>query len=210
MKKTTELKQELMTYLEKNLAPLEFKRSHQLFHRRTSTGKQILHISIIKRKTYINVVPSVEIRHDQIEKLYHLLLAEPSNLQTATIGCELGKLSGKEIRMLKIESLSNVPRAAQAVLTTFGNTGPPFFEKYSSLERIFSILKKDEIETNIYCPIPHVRAKKALVAVYLLNRKDLYDDLVEKKISYLKTINTSDTIDFLQFSVKLRKMFNPS
>jgi len=208
MKKTTNLKQELMVFLEKRLTPHEFQRSHQLFYRKTSTGKQILHVSIIRRKSYIDIVPSVEIRHNEIERLYHLLLGELPNLQTATIGCELGNLSGNGTKMLTIRELSDVPIAGEEILKTFWDVGQSFFVKYSSLERIFDVLIRDGKTAKIYCPLPDVRAKKTLIAAYLLNRKNIYDDLVDKKIIYLNTIDISYAIDFLQFAVKLKKLFS--
>jgi len=206
MVKILELKKALSDFLEKELALSGFRLSQQSFYRKASVCEQIIHIAYIKRKYEVEVKANVDIRHNELEQLYNILLDESPNTPTATVGAEFGKLLGMKTSMVwSVKDHFDVPAVGKAILTTFWEVGQPFFENYGSLEKIFDILIADDLPIQSYCPIPHIRAKKALLALYLLGLYSNYEDLVNAKIMYLTSINNPYVTDFLNFADKLKE-----
>ena len=206
MEKITELKQTILEFLQEKLALDDFRRSHHLFYRNIPTGKQILHIAFIKRNYELEIKANADIRHNELERLYNVLLGESPDTPTATIGAEFGKLLGEESSMVwSVKDASDVPLVGNAILAIFRDVVLTFFEKYGSLEKIFEILDADDAPRQSFCPIPHVRAEKALLASYLLGQYDDYDDLVNTKLGYLTSINNPYVHDFLHFADRLRE-----
>lgn len=206
MRKITDLKQALLSFLSTELASIGFRKSYQSFYRKIPIGRQILHVAFIKYKYKAESKASVEIRHDELEKLYNIILGELPNTPTATIGAEFGELLGSKSSMVwLINDTSDVPVVGTSILTAFRNVGLPFLESYASLEKIFEILDANEFPRQSFCPIPHVRAEKAIIASYLLGQHKDYDELVTAKLGYLMSINNPYINEFMDFTNKLKE-----
>ena len=210
MRKSTILSTELFDFLENKLAPKNFTRFHQSFRRKKTFGWEILHIAVGKYKNWIDIEANVEIRYNELERLYNTILSESANIPTATIGSELGRLSSGGKKYWKISDSTEIPIVGNDILTFFWNFGMKFFKDYSNLEKIFDVFVADGQPTDAYCSIPHIRAQKAVVAAYLLHREDSYFDLVVNKVSYLKGIENPYIADFLEFAFELRSKFERS
>jgi len=203
----TEVKKEMLSFLEGQFSPKEFYRSRQIFYRKVPIGKQMLHISFLKEKDEINIVVDVDIRHDELENLFSTLEKIPHNTLSASIGTELGKLSHENTIMWAVNDISNVPSIGIEIISRVSDVGWSFFEEYSSLEKIFDVLMDDKEIGQTLCSIPHVRAKKALTAAFLLQRRDFYNNIIESKTKFLESISNPYLSEFLEFAFRLKNRF---
>ncbi len=206
MAKISELKQAILDFLRQELAPSGFRPSHQTFYRKTAVGKEILHIALIKGRSEIEIKANIDIRHNELERLYNTLLGESPNTPTATIGAEFGKLLGSESSMVWIvKDISDVPIVGNSILKILWSDGLPFLEKYASLEKIFEVLDAEDPPRQSFCPIPHVRVEKALIAAYLLGKHKEYDNLINSKLVYLTSIGSPHVNHFINFANQLKE-----
>jgi hypothetical protein len=210
MDKTEQLKPGLLYIINQALVSHGFRRSHQSFFRRIPIGSQILHLAFVQHGNTVEIKANAEVRHDELEELYSDLLGEPHSFQTATVGAEFGKLAGTNSIIWTVNNLSDIPVISNKILASFWDIGWPFLETYSSLEKIFVILMADETPARDYCSIHHVRAEKALVAAFLLGRKDIYHELIDAKIAYLTKIENPYLKDFLEFVIRFKSKVEAS
>lgn len=204
MKKHLDLKKGILNSIKNELTPYSFTNSHQLFYRNNEIIRQILHIAFVNRKNGLEINPSIDICHIELEKLYSDVLGRRPTDDTATVGAELEVLAGIKNNIWIIDDKSNIQTLVQEILTKFWEYGLPFLEKYSTLESIFEVLASDDPPLRDYCVIPHIRAKKALVAAFLLRKQNTYNELIDSKISFLVRTNNPYLKDFLEFTVKFK------
>ena len=206
MSRNAELKRAILDFLKKNLAPNGFRRSDRIFYRKIPIGRQILYVAFLRGQDEINVVLNVSIRHDEIENLYSSLEDVKPNNRRATIGAELGKLSSKETMMWPVAHISDVPSIGNEILFAFWKIGWPFLTEYAVSEKILNVLLDDGPKGNTFCVLSDLRAEKALVAAYVLGKKDNYDSLIDAKLSYLLEKKNPYLKEFLEFVVKFKKL----
>jgi len=202
-------KKEFLSYLENKLKPKEFFLFGQAFLKDTPIGKEILHVAFSDYHDKIDISPTIEIRHDKIEKLYDDISGEDPDTPTATIGISLSKISMKGETNWSINNSTDISLIGDEILEHFWDYGIPVFSKYSSMKELFPVLADDQPSTNIYCIIPHLRAKKALVAAYIEGKtSNQFDDLVDRKVQYLKDIENPYLVEVLDFAFLLRRKYH--
>jgi hypothetical protein len=198
------LQRSLLDFIKNELGIHKFRQSHQSFFRSNAIGKEFFQILLGDYRDYIEIEAHVSLRHNRLEELYNIVLGESPNLETATLGADLGILAGGTKKRWEAADLADIPIVGNEILDLFWNVGIRFLEEYANLERMYDVFVTDGQPTDAYCSIPHIRAQKAVVAAYLLHREDSYFDLIVNKVSYLKGIDNPYIVDFLEFAFELR------
>jgi hypothetical protein len=201
----TDLKYGLLDYLKQEMEPYGFRKSRQSFYKRITIGRQIFHVAFIPYKYNVEINAYVDIRHEEIEKLDKIILGEAYDIETATIGAELGLLANSNSKIWSLNDRSLIPVVGIDIMDTFWRIGWPFLDEYASLEKIYDVLISDDLPISDYLLIDHVRAEKALIAAFLLNRNDI-EMVIDKKLSYLLRKRNPYLKDFLNFVVSFKKM----
>ena len=201
---TVTLKHGLLDFLKQELVPHGFRKSHQFFYKKAAIGRQILHIAFIPYKDNVEINVNVDIRHEEIEKLDKIVLDEAYDIRTATIGAELGQLANRNSMIWSLNDPSLIPVVGIDIMNAFWKIGWPFLKEYASLEKIYEVLISDDLPISDYLLIDHVRAEKALLAAFLLNKKDM-DMIIDAKLSYLLKKRNPYLSDFLKFVVSFKQ-----
>jgi len=186
----------------------------QSFYRKFDGGKHALHVSFIKHTVDFDVTADVAVRFDALEELVNGFapkLSKKIKDQTFSLGAELGNISGEGQCRWTIASKADVVTAASGISEKFKVVGIPYLERFSSLESVLEALSGDDKAAWLHSPIHGVRAKRAIAAAFLLNKKQAFLELVEKKTQFLKERNDFGLQDFLEMADDLReKMLQPT
>ncbi len=204
MGKIADLKHGLLDFLKQELEPHGFKKSHQSFYKKIPIGRQIFHLAFIPYKDVVEIRADVDIRHEEIEKLDKIVLDEAYDIRTATIGVELGRLANRNSMIWSLDDPSLIPVVGMDILNAFWEIGWPFLDEFTSLEKIYKVLISDDLPISNYLLIDHVRAEKALLAAFLLNKKDM-DTIIDAKLSYLLKKRDPNLTSFIKFVVGFKK-----
>jgi hypothetical protein len=197
----------LLNSLDAGLKAKGFRKSKDIFYRRITIGKEILFAALLKDQLEVTAIVDVSLRHHALELEYTTIEGTTSNPNSSTIGAELGELSGGKTIMWDVSDLRNIQTTVNDILDCCWQIGFPYLEKYSSPEKLLDALSDDNVIGPMLCAIPHVRAKKALVAAYLLQRQDIYGQILDKKVAYLQGIESPFISEYLRFAYKLREQF---
>jgi hypothetical protein len=204
MGKIADLKHGMLDFLEQEMRPHGFRKSYQSFYKKVPIGRQIFSIAFISYPDEVEINAFVDIRHEEIEKLYKIVLGEPYDTRAATIGVELGQLAKRNSMTWSLNDQSSIPAIGREIMNSFWEIGWPFLQEYASLEKIYEVLISDDLPTSDYLLIDHVRAEKALIAAFLLNRNDI-DMIIDKKLSYLLQKRNPYLADFIKSVVSFKK-----
>jgi hypothetical protein len=200
------LQEQLLSQLATKLNAKGFKRKEQSFYKDIPGGKQIFHIAFIKHLRDFDLTADVAVRHDALEELvneFNSTLSKKEKSQTASVGAELGNISmGKPLRWT-VSSEADIPEVCESILAVFESVGLPYLQRFSSLAEVLSALSFDEQEAWLQSPIDHIRAKRAIGAAFLLDRKDTFAQLVKTKTQFLKEQNHLGLLEFISFAEKL-------
>lgn len=200
------LQEKLLAQLAVDLKPKGFKRAKQTFTKKISVGKQIFHIAFVERNTDFDVVADMAVRYDALEDLVNSArtnLSKREKLQTASIGCEIGNISGGEQKRWTVSGEADIAPVCSGILADFEAIALPYLEKYASLDEILSVLSGDDASAWLHSPLHGARAQKAVGAAYLLGQKDTFDKLVESKTAFLKERNDFGLSKFVAFANNL-------
>lgn len=208
MGKIADLKHGLLDFLKQELGPHGFRKSHQSFYKKVPIGRQIFHIAFIPYGDNVEISADVDIRHEEIEKLDKIVLDEAYDTLTATIGAELGQLANRDSMIWSLNDQSLIPVVGRDIMNAFWKIGWPFLEGFASLEKIYEVLISDDLPISDYLLIDHVRAEKALLAAFLLNKNDM-DMIIDAKLAYLLKKGNPYLTDFIKYVVGFKTKILP-
>jgi hypothetical protein len=204
MAKIVDLKHGMLDFLKQKLGPYGFRKSHQFFYKKVPIGRQLFHIGFISYNDTTEIKAFVDIRHEEIEKLFRIVLDEAYDIRTATIGVEIGRLANRNSMIWSLNDSSLIPVVGMDIINTFWEIGWPFLEEYANLEKIYEVLISDDLPICDYLLIDYVRAEKALLAAHLLHKNDI-DMIIDAKLSYLIKNGDPSLADFIKFIVSFKK-----
>ena len=160
----------------------------QSFEKPVPGGLWCLHLSFIRHHIDFDITADVAIRFDAVEEFLAANLPLESAEATSkhfTMGVELGNLSrGRYIRWTVARS-GHVRKAVKGIAHAFRSIALPYFEEYSDPERALAVLSKDDELARTHSPIHLSRALRAVAMAHILGKRDLVDELVEKKKQFL-------------------------
>lgn len=134
------------------------------FERKIDNRIEILQFPIAKHDTYLDVLPSVAVRFDELEKFINKYAVNRDvklSKHKASISATFGELSGagNQILRWKIKNSHDIAKAIPAIEKKFAQTGECYFQRFQSLDELFSsVCVKNEpghihgnSERAIYC-----------------------------------------------------------
>lgn len=183
-------KSEIISGLTNELVARGFKRRGTDFYRKTSTGKDLLNVTFTSyHGVALKVKIIIGVRHDAVEDLVHLFTEMPEDLKkwAYTIGGDIRYLFGYEDIWL-IESEEDIAPVLSAIVSLIDDVFMLFYLRFSSLEETFKVISKDDAEADRFRLWPPARAMGAVAAAFVLGDRQVFDDVVQKKIEYLNNM----------------------
>jgi hypothetical protein len=175
--------------LEPSLAPLGFKlaKGKKWFVRRSPGRTETFQVVVLNDKQGFRVSPSVGVRFDDVEDIFHRTSGYEPEYQkdTATVGVDLWRVHGKEGFQIPLSTESDVPAVASRLLTIFRAQAEPFFARFNSLSAVDAALNERPTEPSTVKVLPWLRASTGAIAARLTGRED-YDQLVATYRSVLQ------------------------
>lgn len=177
----------------------EFKKKAMV--KKTPSGRWLVGFDFIKHVDDFDVTMGVSGRIDALARLQY---GEEDSLETCySFGGELGNINGVGQKRWTVTSQEDIDSVVESMLQAFAQIGLPYLEKYSILENALEAFSRDDKESWNVSMVDDARAKKAIATAFLLNKKELFHELAEKKTAYLKAKNDSGLQSFLDFRCKL-------
>lgn len=167
----------------------KYRGKQQDFIQQTDYGFNAFHIAIIRHENDFDITVDVGIRFDDVENLINKnnkLLTKSQKKETCTIGVEIGNLTQGQTRRWTIEKFEDIMDVTYSVVEVFDHVALDYFKKYSNLEMVYKILRRDDKEAGLHSPFPSYRAIRAVIAAIVLDKSNLeIQNLIKEKISYL-------------------------
>lgn len=139
------------------------KRIGQSFRRATSFGWESIHVAFVRHPPAdFDVIVNFGIRIDAVQDVIlgdDPLLTVSDRKNSATVGCELGNLTGQGQRRWTVSSEEDIPSVAAQIVGECEVSIFPIFEKYASPAAIYADLTQDEMTAELLAPFPASRAK---------------------------------------------------
>ncbi|MHB0999580.1 MAG: hypothetical protein ACYC27_10060 [Armatimonadota bacterium] len=210
-----QIRKDFFERLSSLLAPygLKYIRSWSIFSRKTDYGSEQISFTWVSYPGDSFILEmSIGIRYDAIENLrkeFQLFLGSYKKYMN-TIGNRLpGMFRDHWKGNYDISNRTDMEMALINVMDTISDIAFPYFERFSTLEAIADILWRDDDEArrlNSKREIPY----EELAAAYLLDRREIFDDVISKYAEKLQkkaenSINDAETVaEYYRYEKKLR------
>ena len=198
--------------LEDKLSGTGFKKnlSRQALSRKTETGRQHIHLSLVSRISHVDVYVDLALRHDALDELVYEntvgWIDEKRKHETNTVGVDLGKLVGPLLpKPWSVDEKTDIDSVAESITFDLMLFGLPYLEKYSDLEQIFSSLRRGGRDADLLNIVPLSKALNLVGLAFLLRRFEIFDDLIEQEGNWLNSIPNSGQQVFLDFATALKR-----
>lgn len=170
------LKNEVLALLDSSLNSFGFKMSKAAndFTQKTDFGWNKYQIVFLEREKGWEIKPSLLVRFDDIENLYHSISDFEKKYQkgTPTIGIAIEDLVNDNTPVrFELTKLSEIDYVVKELLNLFNSIALPFFSKYNNLQQIDNLLNNGTDDTSITGDI--FKGIKSLIVAKLTNRTDL-------------------------------------
>lgn len=191
MKKSEVLWDNLVRKLSVELEKHAFKYSPktQTFYRTVPEGKHLIHLTFIDYDYFFHVSVDVAVRYEALEELvnkHESLMSSSDKLRTVSLGSELGNISGKGWIEWSVKNENDLDATKEAIMKEIELIGLPYLERFSELDEILAVLAEDNAHARLHSPLHASRAKRAIGAAYLSDKKDEFFRLVETKSLFLE------------------------
>lgn len=180
----------------------------QSFLSKISIGMAMIHLGFIDHENDFDVTISVSIRVDQVEDIINKsndLLKKTEQLKTSTIGCELGNLETGNQKRFSIYENTKLDSALEEMIGSIVKTAFPFIKKYSELDNIYNIVKRDDKESWWISSIHHKRAQTAIILAKNLNKED-FEIVLNTKRVFLENRNDYGLELYLRLCENINKI----
>ena len=151
--------------------------------------KQAYYLEFIDHGNHFSVRPAVDIRIDEVERVFHRTSGFEKQYQssTSTLSVSLWRLS-EDLDQFRhdLGDVDHVPRIAALIESVFDTVAAPYFDKYSSVAAVDSLLNKELY--SVHYIMPWVKCSNGLIAARLDQRLD-YDDLAATYSKAMKRIS---------------------
>jgi hypothetical protein len=131
--------------------------SQQSFRRATKDGWLGLHLAFVTHDEDFDVVLNAAVRFSDVQDA--LLGSDKEAKQSATIGCEYGRLTGQGQFRWTIASEGDVTPVASAIFNACSMTMIPFLEKYTCRGTVLDALSQNDATSILISPIDERRSR---------------------------------------------------
>jgi len=137
-------------------------------------GWASIHLAFVRHAQIdFDVVVSAAIRIDAVQGMIQdksdRLITDKDRKSSATIGCELGNLTGDGQRRWIISSRDDVGWVASEIVAACDKWLIPFIERYSNISAVLESLKADDVHARLISPINEKRRKTILALSKILD-----------------------------------------
>ena len=170
---------ELFSTLEPRMSARGFRLVKSLhgFKLKQSGLKQAYYLEFVDYGNHFSVRPAVDIRIDEVERVFHRTSGFEKQYQssTPTLSVSLWRLS-EDLDQFQYDlgDVDQVPRIAVLVESVFDTVAAPYFDKYSSVAAVDSLLNKEL--HSVHYIMPWVKCAHGLITAQL-NQRPNYDEL---------------------------------
>ena len=183
---------ELMKTLEPRMAARGFRlvKSQDLFRKKQTGIKWIYRLHFLNYVDY-KVELQMAIRIDEMEKIFHRTSGYEKKYQSSSVGLVAALWSfvgDHEQFMYDLSRVDQVPRIASQIESAFDTVAAPWFDKYSTVAAIDSLLNKEPDKFSIYFLFPWLQYAHGLIAARL-NQRPNYDELAAIYSKAMKRIS---------------------
>ena len=152
--------------------------------------KQAYYLEFIDYGDHFSVRPAVDIRIDEVARVFHRTSGFEKQYQssTPTLSVSLWRLS-EDLEQFQYDlgDVDQVPRIAALIESVFDTVVAPYFDKYSTVAAVDSLLNKELY--SVHYIMPWVKCSHGLIAARLNQRHD-YDDLAAVYSKHMKWISS--------------------
>jgi hypothetical protein len=180
----------------------EYNRRGRAFRKMTGTGGRSVRVGFIKHKTDFDVIMSVSVRIDALERLVYEHDPETGE-KSYSLGAEIGNILEGKQRRWSVSGPGDLDSVSRSMVETLASVGVPYMQKHSQMEAALAALSGDDKASWLHSPVDGERAKRALGLAFLLGDVDAFRKLAISKLDYLKNRNDPKLKEFLVFKEKL-------
>jgi hypothetical protein len=185
-------------------------KSHS-FYKTTPFGKQAIHINISSDKRTLSVSVNMAVRFNKLEDVVNQVHGHLTNIEkrnTFSIGVELGNYEDGRPQYQQMHSDADVSSCVSEIVDGIVTVALPFFERFSTLQSVFSVLSGETKESQRLCPFDHQRAERVCASAYLLGLNTEFHKLSLSMAEMLERNRDRQKQDFLNLICILKKMDN--
>lgn len=156
---------------------------HQAFWKHVPVGAWVVHVSVIKHESDLDLTMDVAVRVDAVENCinrWNAGLTAADKKRTVTVGAELGNIVDGRPRRWTIAGPSECTEVADAMVEEFEKFGAPYLTRMSNLEALLDAIATGDRSSWLHSPIHGIRSKKAVALALVLGKRDLALERVGK------------------------------
>jgi hypothetical protein len=170
----------LLKALTADLNELCFKliKTKEWFIKRNKESLNIFWITFYNDPDGLRVTPTAAIRFHKVEEIFHLSSNFPRKYQndTHTIVSEIWRwLGSKDSYQYKIRSDSDIVPVARNLILDFNQKALNYFQKYSSLKQIDSLLNDDPHQDSVHQIMDYARCSRGIITAKLCHRDNYHE-----------------------------------
>jgi hypothetical protein len=167
--------------LEAQLKPSGFKlvKSGQRLTQVSGNRTNILLFAVLDDRGSYRISPSVCIRFEQVENIYHRTSGFEPEYQkgTHTLGIDLPELYGKGGYELPLNDETIVDVTVWRLMTIFRKKAEPYYKQFSTLFAVDAAFNDEPLKPCVHAGMPSHRCSVGAIVAKLTGRKN-YDELV--------------------------------
>ena len=181
---------ELIKALEPRMAARGFSlvKSMQWFQQKQPGLKRIYNLNFLNY-VYYRVEPGIRMRIDEVERIFHRTSGYEKKPQgfPSTLSVSLWRLTEDHKQFqYDLGDVDHVPVVASLAESAFDTVAAPYFDKYSSVAAVDSLLNKEL--HSVHYIMPWVKCSNGLIAARL-NQRPNYDELAAIYSKAMKRID---------------------
>jgi hypothetical protein len=157
-------------------------KSKEWFIKSNQHAIEMFLVTCLDAKPGIRITPSVAIRINRVEELFHKISRFETKYQkdTPTMGTTLRELLDADTEFdfrFVVSIAADVPRVVPQLLQLFREHALPYYEGFSSVQVIDWELNSNPTERTMHCGgLPFFRCSKGMIVAKLVGRQN-YDEL---------------------------------
>jgi hypothetical protein len=171
----------LFVSIHAELKPFGFKlaKSKQRLLRFSEKRMEILQFAVLDDETSYRICPSVGVRFDDVEEIFHRTSGFEPEYQndTATVGVNLWGDNGGNDYQIPLRGAEEVDAVVSQVSTIFRENALPYFAQFCSLVAVDSAVNDQPTLPCIHRSLPCLRCSTGAIVAKLTGRKN-YDELI--------------------------------
>ena len=172
------------------------------FSRSMPFGRWAFNLGVVSARQAIDDRADVALRVAAVEDLVardnHPLSARDRR-QTFTMGAELGNIARGIAKWWTILAPENVEPVASEILRDFETVGLPYLERFSDLEAMLDVLRRNDASGWLHSPIHAERCKRAVALAFVLGKQAIAERHAAECTQFLEARNDPGMRRFQHF-----------